>query len=46
MGNGLGVSWMIASSIASRTIRMRMRTLTNQVSQFRSFDMEFMGVVV
>ena len=39
------IAVMIASSIARRTIRMRMRTLTNQVSQFRSFEMEFMSVV-
>jgi hypothetical protein len=42
MGSGLGVRRMTASSMASRTIRIRMRTFTSQVSQFRSSEMECM----
>src|SRR5271163_2612309 len=45
-GNGLGVRRMTASSMASRTIRIRMRTFTSQVSQFRSSEMECMNFVV
>src|ERR1700716_4256829 len=44
MGSGLGVRRMTASSMASRTIRIRMRTFTSQVSQFRSSEMECMKV--
>jgi hypothetical protein len=32
--------------MASRTIRIRMRTFTSQVSQFRSWDVECMNFVV
>jgi hypothetical protein len=46
MGSGLGVRRMTASSMASRTIRIRMRTFTSQVSQFRSSEMECMNSVV
>ena len=42
MGRGLGVRRMTESSMASRTIRIRMRTFTSQVSQFRSSEMEGM----
>ena len=41
-GRGLGVRRMTASSMASKTIRIRMRTFTSQVSQFRSSEMECM----
>ena len=43
MGSGLGVRRMTANSMASRTVRIRRRTFTSQVSQFRSSEMECMG---
>ena len=46
MGSGLGVRRITASSMASRTIRIRMRTFTSQVSQFRSSEMECIESVV
>ena len=46
MGSGLGVRRRTASSMASKTIRIRMRTFTSQVSQFRSSEMECMNSVV
>ncbi len=42
-GTGLGVRRMTASSMTSRTIRISMRTLTSQVSQFRSSEVECMN---
>src|ERR1700675_1300827 len=44
MGTGLGERRRTASSMTSRTIRIRMRTFTSQVSQFRSSEMECMKV--
>src|SRR5882757_7642703 len=43
MGTGLGVRRITDSSMASRTVRINRRTLTSQVSQFRSSEMECMG---
>src|ERR1017187_1568885 len=42
-GTGLGVKRMTASSMASSTIKIRMRTFTSQVSQLRSSEMEYMN---
>src|SRR5579863_8579407 len=39
---GLGVSREIASSIPSRNVRMRMRTLTSQANHSRSSNMDCM----
>ena len=43
MGRGLGVRRMTANSMASRTVKINRRTFTNQVSQFRSSEMECIG---
>src|ERR1700683_689516 len=46
MGSECGVRRMTASSMASRTIKISMRTFTNQVSQLRSSEVECMGLAV
>jgi hypothetical protein len=44
MGSGAGLNWATASSMASRRVRMKMRTRTNHTSQFRSSNVDCMEI--
>ena len=40
MGTGPGLNWATASSMASRRVRMKMRTRTSHISQLRSSNVD------
>ena len=42
MGSGDGLNWATASSMASKRVRMKMRTRTSHTSQLRSSNVDCM----